>query len=168
MREKIRKRSIWILLLLMLLACCGMGYMLWEKHQVKDPFADDINSKIGIMPGMNRDEIQDRLNKVLADDMMNITINPKPVFQNGKSEGLLCIENIKQNHVNYIVTIKLEDGTQIYESGFLRPNHYIESAKLDKNLKKGEYPAIAYFKAYDDGKKFVGSSMVKLLIQIRN
>lgn len=169
MKKPNDKRIMILLLILLLFLCVGMGCYIWQSHQVKDPFQEDENSQLGIMPGMSNEEIQERLNKVLADNMMNITINPRPVFENGRSEGRLCIQNIKQNHVNYIITIKLDDNQkQIYESGLLRPDHFIDKAELDVNLHKGVYPATAYFKAYNDKKKFVGSSMVKMSITIRN
>lgn len=170
MRGKITTKKVkTLLLILMMLMIGAMGYYIYQEHHTKDPFKEDANSLVGIMPGMSDKQIQERLNKVLDENMMNITINPKPVFENGSAAGKLCIENIKQNHVNFIVTIKLDkDAKQIYETGLLRPNHYIEKAKLDMHLKKGIYDATAYFKGYDNNKKFVGSSMVKLQITVLN
>lgn len=82
-------------------------------------------------------------------------INPKPVFKNAKAEGELMIENHGDNQHLIKVRIELVDETAeedpqiVYESGYLAPDMHIQSAKLDAELEKGEYNAMAYIEAYD-------------------
>lgn len=169
-KEKQKKYKRMLTLLLLLCLFMGIGFYLYQSNQgKKNNFQEDANSLVGIMPGMSEEEIQKRLNMVVSENMMNITINPKPVFKDGQSGGNLCIENISQNHFDYIVSIKLDKtNKQIYQSGLIRPNHYIQQAKLDKSLSKGKYKANAYFNAYDKNKKLVGTSVVKIMINVLN
>lgn len=159
-------------MLILLLMIGGMGSYIFvnqKKTKAIDPFADDANALIGIMPGMSQEDIQKRLNTVLDENMMNITINPNPIFEHGGDEGQLCIENIKANHFNYIVTIKLDDTQEtVYTSGLIRPNHYVEKAVLDRPLEKGSYDATAYFEAFRDNKQRAGSSVVKMKIEVKH
>ena len=126
-KEKKRKWLILLLLLLLLLFAVGIvtgSYIRRLQVQPCNPFHEDADAEIGIMPGMSEQEIQKRLNQVVAKNMMNVTINTEPAFQNGRAKGNLCIENIKQNHVNFIVSIHLDhNDKEIYVSGLLRPNH---------------------------------------------
>lgn len=176
--DKKKDKKSWLLLLLFLSICiiAVLAYLLMNrpkeepKAKTEEVFADR-DAELGIMPGMTQAEIQDRLNQVVAEGMMNISINPTPVFKSGKEKGDLRIENIKANHYSYIVTITLDDtGEEIYQSGLLSPGYYIEKASLSKSLKKGSYKATARFKAYQKGnsKEPIGAAAAKILITIEN
>lgn len=100
-------------------------------------------------------------------------INPKPVFKNATAEGELMIENHADNQHLIKVRIELTDETEegdpkiVYESGYLAPNMHIPSAKLDAELKKGEYSAIAFIEAYDmDTMDMIGELEQEITIKI--
>lgn len=164
-----------LLLLLFFLIIVVLVYFLLHKPEEPTPESDEVfadrDAELGILPGMTEEEIQDRLNQVVADGMMNISINPTPVFKNGNAKGNLRIENIKANHYSYVVIITLDDsGEEVYRSGLLSPGYYIEEAKLSKSLKKGSYQATARFKAYqkENTKQPIGAAAAKLLITIEH
>lgn len=171
-----KKKGLILLVLLLAGIICMLLYFLLRKPQeepkpeTEDVYADR-DAELGILPGMTEAEIQDRLNEVVAEGMMNISINPTPVFKTGSEKGDLRIENIKANHYSYIVTITLdEDGEEVYQSGLLSPGYYIEKAKLSKPLGKGKYKATARFKAYQKGntKEPIGSAAAKVMITVEN
>ena len=66
--------------------------------------------------------------------------------------------------------IKLDSNNKtIFKSDKLKPNQYIEKAKLSRNLKKGEYEATATISAYDtESEELLGVSVAKLIIAIEN
>lgn len=130
---------------------------------------DDKDSKLGILPGMTEKEIQEKLDIEVSKGMLNVSMNTNPIFKTGKSKGNLNIENISQNHYAYKVRIELDEtGKTIYQSDRIRPGYYIDKAKLDVELKKGDYKATAYFDAYPvkENKK-IGTVVVKLIITIK-
>lgn len=163
-----KKKHLLLVILLLLLAIGGI--FLWNYLQKEKEAAADRDARMGILPGMSEEDIQKRLNQTVAEGMMNVSINPSPVFKDGSSKGNLRIENIKANHYSYIVTIYLdENNEEVYRSGLLKPGYYIEKARLNKNLKKGNYPATALFEAYQDGRKeTIGAAAVKIILQIHN
>lgn len=168
----------WLILLFMILTViiAVLVFILLKKPneepkpQTEEVFADR-DAELGILPGMTEAQIQDRLNKVVEEGMMNISINPTPVFKSGAEKGTLRIENIKANHYSYVVTITLDEtGEEVYKSGLLSPGYYIEKAKLSKTLPKGKYKATARFKAYQKGesKKPIGAAAAKIEITVEN
>ena len=165
-----KKKWEHLLILLLLAVLAGAVFLLWNNNNKEKQAASEQDARMGILPGMSEEDIQERLNQTVAEGMMNVSINPSPVFKDGKSKGNLRIENIKANHYSYIVTIYLEDGNEeVYRSGLLAPGYYIENARLKKNLKKGNYPATALFEAYQDGRaETIGAAAVKIILQIRN
>ncbi|MEG2361373.1 MAG: hypothetical protein RSB97_06040, partial [Christensenella sp.] len=104
----------------------------------------------GFLEGRTEDEIQELINQAVEDGMFNISVNSNPVFENGKAEGSLRIENVPNNKYYMKVTVKLDDtGEIVYESKGIKQGQYIEKATLSKALAKGEYAATAVFTAVD-------------------
>lgn len=166
------KRLIIILFLLLFLLVSGIGFAIYtviKNKEVEETYVD-LDAKLGILPGMSLEEIQSRLNQVVEEGMVNISINPEPEFENGSAKGNLRIENVAANHYDYIVTITLDDtGEEIYQSGVISPGYYVDEAKLTKELPKGDYNATAVFKAYEQGtKNIIGTVAVTILIHILN
>lgn len=169
------KRFVILLLLLLFLLISGIGFAIYYQINSKEVVTEedvgiDLDARLGILPGMSLEEIRDRLNAFVEEGMMNVSITPEPTFENGRARGKLRIENIAANHYDYIVTIKLKDtGEQIYKSGIISPGYYVDTAKLSKVLKKGDYEAIAVFDAYIPGEKtIIGSAVIDILIHILN
>ncbi|MEG0630534.1 MAG: hypothetical protein RSG57_04020 [Christensenellaceae bacterium] len=124
------------------------------------------NAELGIIPGMTNEEIQERLNQVVTDSMLNISINSVPYFQNGQSEGNLRLENVQGNKYSFVVEIVRDDtGERIYKSGLIDPGYFVENAKLDVELAKGKYPCVATFTAYD-GIEQIGTVGAQIVITV--
>ena len=157
-----------IVILLVLLLLGTVFFFAWQYFSREGGVYKDRDAKLGILPNMSEEEVQQRLNTVVSEGMMNVSINPHPVFEDGKSPGNLRIENIKQNHYSYIVSITRDDtGEEIYKSGLLEPGYYIEEASLSSALKQGDYPATARFLAYQDPKeKPIGAAVIKMTITV--
>lgn len=124
----------------------------------------------GVIPGYTEEEIKEILQRKADESTFSFEINSRPIFKNGRSEGNLRIANPPYNKYGISVEIKLDlDGKTIFKSGKISPNHYIENAKLSKNLKAGEYDATAIINAYDEKTgDFKGTSAAKLVIKIEN
>ncbi len=125
---------------------------------------------MGLLPGMTDEEIEDRLNRKVAESMMNVSFNPTPEFEDGKSAGNLRIENIPGNNYAFTVTIvRADTGEQILKTGLIDPGYYVQDIKLDKELPKGEYPCVATFTGYDPQTlQEIGETGSQLVITIKN
>lgn len=171
LQEKPRKKALRRLLLLLILLLLGLSVLfVYQNYFRNQDVYKDRDGKLGILPGMTAEEVQQRLNTVVSEGMMNVSMNPHPVFPNGNSAGTLRIENIEQNHYSYQVSITLDDtGEEIYQSGFLEPGYFIDEAKLETVLKKGEYPATARFLAYQEhDENPIGAAVLKISITVEN
>lgn len=139
-----------ILLILLLLRCCGHQ----EKADTTDPRPNTVDIRSGALDdatlaGMTDDEIVAELNRQVQASMITMTINPEPSFQEGK--GNLLIENDESNNGPVVVEIKRNDtGELVYTSPVIPLGKRVNTAALDVELPTGDYPATAYFHYVDE------------------
>lgn len=124
----------------------------------------------GVIPGYTEEQIKEILQRKADESSFSFEINSRPIFKDGKSEGNLRIANPPYNKYAIEVEIKLDSNDKtVFKSGQIKPNHYIEYAKLTRNLKAGEYDATAIINAYDsETKEFKGTSAAKLIIKVES
>lgn len=186
-----KRKSGWLIILLLLLLLSAVGGFLasryWEDREA-DRIQKEIDADVGILPGMTEDEIKDRLNRIVAEGRLNISINNAPVFTDGRSPGNIRIENIKGNKYSFAVTVTCIGASEdagaveyvnevVMKTGLIDPGSYVEEKKLDVNLPKGKYTCVATFTAYKTdvdaktGKEEyaeVGSAGTQILITVEN
>ncbi len=124
----------------------------------------------GQLEGKTEQEIIDELNKKVQEGMFNISIASVVEFEDGTSEGEVKIENSPANSYLMQVDITLDDdGTVVYESPILEPNHHIQTAPLSVDLDKGTYNATAVFHALDPvSEEELGQAAAKIVIAVEN
>ena len=167
----------------LLILMCIIGFKLFDKgvdmdqlrKQIEDAQAkldDSINggSKSGKLDTSNAKEIKMELQKKTDDSYMNYKINVNPVFKDGKSTGNLMIENTNGNKGLLQVEIINENTKEtMYKSPVMEPNSHIQEDKLLKEVTKGKYPAIAFFRSFDpDTKQLMGEAGFKINISVLN
>ncbi len=170
------KKKKWMLILLLLFVIILLGgVFLWLNGSVasKDDntgLESELAAEYGFLPGMSEDDIQSKLNEVIDKSMLNISINPTPVYENGKAEGNIRIENIPNNHYAFVVDIILSDsGESIMKTGVIEPGQYVEKRKLDVNLPAGRYDCMANFIAYDkETATEIGQTATTLELTVKN
>lgn len=169
-QKKSKAKISIIIIFIILFLFSGFFALKFFQNKNKEPYWFDNLAKDGILEGRTPNEIQSLLNQVVEEGMFNISINPDPIFENGKAEGNIAIENIPANHYYTKVLITLnETGEVIFKSGGLKPGQYIEKIKLDKNLKKGDYPATAVFEiTYPETLETIGSVAADITIHVLN
>lgn len=189
--EKPKKKRKWIVLILILLLLLGIGgYQAWKYFTVVEPeirLQKELEAEIGILPGMTADQIQDRIDRHVAEGRFNASMNSNPVFQNGQAKGNVNIENIPGNKYACTVTIQVVDvnsdlypdtakyiGETVMTTGLLEPGSYLTDKKLDVALPKGEYSCIATFTAYQSEEaangqepKEVGATAMQIVISVK-
>lgn len=110
----------------------------------------DENSEEGGLVQRSQEEIQEELNRKVAEGMINISMNTNPVFPSGTEKGNLLIVNSEVNNYPQIVYIVRKDtGEEIYRSKGIAVGSKIEYAALDVPLPAGTYECVAYFNNAD-------------------
>ena len=126
----------------------------------------EANVKIGTLNNM--EGRQEELDEIVKEGLITFSINATPVMENGRAEANLLIENPPDNGNRFTVSISREDtGEELYQSGYLDPEQYIDEVPLDVELPKGEYACTAYFDAYrlsDDG--YIGRAGAQITLYV--
>lgn len=142
-----RSRALVVVgLILLLIAVAALIFALVQTFGPEDPY--DGTAQEGQAPYKTAEEIQAELDRTVREGMFNISIVSSIEFENGEAPGKAYIENVPANKYCMRVTIT-EDATgqQLYQSGVLRPNQYIEDITLDVDLGPGTHQATALFTA---------------------
>lgn len=145
-KKKKKKWIVIILLLLLLIAAVGGGIWYFNRSKIDDTtkYWFDKMAEDGTLEGKTPAELQSTLNKIAEAGLFNVTMNVEPVFEDGKSEGTLGLENIDEN--GFYCRVELyndKDQALLYKSEGLKPGQYIKDIKLAKELPAGQYPATA-------------------------
>lgn len=166
--EKKKKKWIVIVIIILAAAIAVVGMYAGGVFRQETRAERDRSALAGQLPGKSQEDIEATLNQAVAEGMLNITINPTPVFENGSAEGNLNIENIPGNHYSMQVRVTRDDtGDVVYESKLVDPGYYIEKAKLTAALAKGEYPCTAVFTAIDqETEDVMGTAAAKITINV--
>ncbi len=110
--------------------------------------AAEVNVKTGTLE-TDPAKRQEELNQVVEEGMLAFSINATPFMENGTATANLLVENPPGNGKRFTITIQRNDtGEEIYQSGYLDPEQYIDDVPLDVVLEKGEYACTAYLDAY--------------------
>lgn len=163
---KRRTRLFVALAVVVVLALGGLG--LWfALGQPDDLF--DPNARSGQAPYKSAEEIQAELDRLVEEGMFNISIASVIEFADGTSPGTAYVENVPGNRYLMQVALTLDDtGETVYESKALKPDSYIESITLSKDLEPGDYPATATFLALDpDSHEEMGKAAAKVTLVVR-
>lgn len=164
------KKITLVIILIMLSLGSFIGFLVWDSGR-SNKYAYENKAANGIINARTKDEIQTILNRQVSEGMFNVSINSNPIFKTGSSKGNLWIENIPNNKVDLEVDIKLKDKkeTSVFKTKKIKPNQNIQNEKLDLDLDKGNYPAVAHFKATDpkDG-KLIGNANVNITLSVQN
>ena len=100
--------------------------------------------------------------------MVAFSINATPYLKDGASMANLLIENPPGNGNRFTVSIRRDDtGEEIYRSGYIEPEQFIDEALLDVVLPKGEYACTASFDTYRlDEDTYIGRAAAKIILYV--
>lgn len=168
--KKYKHLSLLLLLLLIICLCVGgwLFYNSWLDDQNK--LARERDAQEGYLPGMTEEEIQKMLDDKVAEGSVQINMNSKLVFKDGKAKGYVRIVNSPNNHYKLVVEMIRKDTKEtIYQTGAMDPGNYLEQDRLDVDLPKGDYPVSIHFRNYDrKSEQFVGEAVTENVVHILN
>ena len=178
--EKKKKKKlvpiIAIVVALAVLVAAGV-YLVRDRFTRDDDLVNlenQVKAELGQLENKSNEEIEAALAEVIEEGMIRVSINMNPVFPTGDAEGSLQLENHPNNLYNLRCVITADtngDGEmeEIYHSGLMPINSHIQTDKLEVDLDKGEYDAIATFTAYDvDTDAEVGIVNAQIRISVLN
>lgn len=170
MKKSTKRLLVAMSAILLIGATAAVCFFLFRAENKKDPIKYADNVQTGIMPGVDIEQRKQELQEELDKSQIAFSINTTPVFSDGIAKGNLLIENPGNNHKLIKVSIQINaTKEEVYSTDYIRPGSYIESAKLDKVLEKGDYPATAYFYAYDlDTAEYIGQTGAEITLSIQN
>lgn len=178
--QKKKKKKILLVIFLLLLAlavvviiCHELGYFRypWDNDRtlvISGDLFPGSTGEAGALPGMSEEDLKAQMQRAADKAQFSYKLNARPVFKDGKSEGNWEIENPNYNVYPIVIQVTLDDtGEIIYDSGGLLPNQHIETGKLTKILKAGEYPATATINMYHpETNEAVGKTQAGLIITV--
>lgn len=171
MKQKQNSQAAWRILFILLLAAAALCtvWLLRKPGEVPQPvLAADPNVQIGSLK--DPAERQGELDQIVDEGLVTFSVNATPCFADGTSEGNLMIGNPPENHNRFTVAVYRKDtGEKIYQSGYLDPEQYIESAPLDVELEKGVYDCTAVFETYRlTDSSYIGQAAAEITVYILN
>lgn len=169
-KKKRKKLSLLALLLLLLLLLSYSCSRFIPVDKLPIPGLNfDPNQGIEDLTHKSKDEIIAALNQKVEEGMINISMNTNPVFENGKSEGNLRIDNIEANRYPQLVEIYTKDDNTLLYSGAVDIGLKVNYSTLLVDLPKGDYECIAYFHAINpETNERIGTAGANIKITIQN
>lgn len=161
--------GIIVIILLILFKPCNCNCKCCNSGDTNTNTYFDTSVSDDVSDSKTESKVSD-LNKQVEDGMITMSMNSNPVFENGSAKGNLLIENDKSNKHPQVIQIYRDDNKElIYTSSMIPVGKFVNEAKLDVKLPKGEYKCTAYFNAVDEktGEK-LGTSGANITVHILN
>lgn len=172
MRKKTTHINLVLIFSVLLFCVAVVGGAVYFVYSNRQPalYYPQLEPEVRVQSGTLQDPAgrQAELDAIVEEGMLTFSINATPSMKDGKSNANLLIENPPNNGNRFTVTISREDtGEEIYKSGYLDPEQYIEEAPLDVELPAGEYPCVAQFDAYRiSDNVYIGKASARITLYV--
>lgn len=157
------------LIIFFLLGVVGvMGYQFLQEDPDQEESYDD--GRATFINQENVDEIKDSLDDKIEDATYTASMTVDWRFYDGKSVSTTAVvENMKDNKRTVYFDVNLKStGELVYSSPYLPVGARLEGFALDKNLPKGDYPAVVTYYLVDDDHKVITTVSVAITIHVLN
>lgn len=148
--NKKKKLLIGLLLLVTLVSTAYVFHIL--KQEEPQPLVIGNDVKEGMYTqNMTEEEIQNALQKQANEGIFSLEVNTEWIFKDSQTPGFIGIINPKNNQQVMSVSVyKKDDHALLYESGFIKPEQYIDYGSLKLDLSSGNYQALAKVSIFDE------------------
>ena len=120
-RKKHTTLIVILLLLVLVLVCCLRGCS--SKEEISDESV--VTEQTG---GVKSNE------SIAIPGYEALELKADTLKQN------ICLKNPQENNCYFVITLMLEDGTELWQSEYIKPNEITKPIKLNKKLEAGTYP----------------------------
>lgn len=168
---------IFAVVIVLIIAACAFAFSIMSKRAAEQAIAMNASKTPGVDTSIVLGEAKEgsvsekleQMQKNANENSIGIEMNIEVVLENGDSEGNAMIGNPDTNTKSFVVSIILDDTKEeVYRSGLIPPNSYIDTIKLTKSLAKGKYPATAFYEVYNDAGEMTGKTGINLTITVLN
>ena len=155
-KNKLLILIIIILLILLLIGSIFVGFMVLNNNSDNNPNEPgkgnmgQLIEEVGQIVEMPDEDKQAAVDKLVAENEINISYNSTPVFYGTKSTNFKVV-NIPNNRFPIIFIIYDENGEIFYESDLIDPGYEVRGLELDKELEPGEYNYSITIGYYNEG-----------------
>lgn len=142
-KEKSKKKLLVIIAVILVIAALVVGgVVVYNSFFQKQP----ITPSKGVV-GVISDGWDTGIEKETAPKKTGIQIPGygTAVMNAGDKSLHLSIGNPKENKCGFYATLKLDDGTVLYESELLKPGYGLTDVPLSQTLEAGEYTAVVSY-----------------------
>ena len=148
------------------------GYLAYKSRSQPVVQYPQLEPEARVQSGTLSDPVgrQAELDAMVQEGLLSFSINATPFLNHKTSEANLLIENPPDNENRFTVSICREDtGEEVYRSGYLDPEQYLEETPLDVELPKGEYGCVASFDAYRiSDNAYIGRASARIVLYVQN
>jgi hypothetical protein len=167
------KKKRLIALILTGLFALGCGYFYLQHVKPSDTQTIVIGSDVqdGVYKkNKTKKELEEELQKEADGNSFALELNTEWNFKDSKTPGLIGIVNPKSNkHLMQVAVYTKEEKKLLYDSGYLKPEQYIEYGKLTNELSAGNHQAVARVKIYDEsGQRMLSENSVNVNIYVES
>lgn len=144
-----------ILLILLLIGSIFVGFLVLNKDSGDSEGPNKGNmgqliEEVGQIVEMPDEDKQAAIDKLVAENEINISYNSTPVFYGTKSTNFKVV-NIPNNRFPIMFTIFDENGEVFYESDLIDPGYEVRGLELDTELEPGKYNYSITIGYYNEG-----------------
>lgn len=143
-KQNNKKKTALIIIVAVILSAGAaiMGVLTWQGYFDKQP-----EEKSEGVVGMIVDDWETGIEDTSSEQKKGTQIPgySSAEMKKGDTSLKLRIGNPKENEVGFYATLKLSDGTVLYESQLLQPGQGLEEIPLSKTLEKGTYDAVVVY-----------------------
>lgn len=141
--------------------CAAVVITILLLHQPTPLPQDIVPDKVPIVNKDNLDKIESDIEDKVAKGMFETHMNTNWEFPDGKSNSSNAVMgNSASNRYPFWFTVTLKDTNEIvYTSSLLPLGTQLKEIKLEKDLKKGTYPAVVSIHMVDEKGVEVESNM---------
>lgn len=152
----LNKKTIGIFVVIIALIAIGIWMFVSSRKQVSIATTmDNPNIQSNIILGNSSksiDEILAEAQREVDDGSIGIKMKPAITVEDGSKKKATClIENPARNKKPMMITINLTDtGEEIFKSGLIPAEAYMEEFDFNRALEKGTYDAVTSFQLYEE------------------
>lgn len=126
------------------------------------------NVVVGTMEGYSDEEIAAMLQQKVDDGMIAFSLNTNMYVESPGAQTAVKFENPANNaKLTKLRLVRDDTGEQIYETGYLAPGSYVDSAEFDAVLDSGEYACTGYISSYNqETKQYLGEAACAVTVTV--
>lgn len=126
------------------------------------------NVIVGTMEGYTDEEIAAMLADKVDEGMIAFSLNTEIILDGPDDEAKVKFQNPPNNaKLTKLRIVRDDDGSTVYETGYVAPGTYVDAARLDAKLDPGTYACTARITSYrEDDRKYLGEAACALTVTV--